>query len=265
MLHETTKIVGFFLQPSSLALLAVAFGLWISRRPSSRWGARLAWGGCFALAIMGVSPIGNALILPLEQRFPGFDAARPNGDIAGVVILGGAEDGRISAERRGLALNEAAERITEGARLARLLPAAKIVFTGGVARMLFDGPAGGEPVARFLADMGVAPERILVEDRSRDTVENAAFTRDLVNPKPGERWLLVTSAYHMPRAVGVFRAVGFDVLAYPVDFRTAGWGDLARPFASLADGLKRTDVAAKEWAGLVAYRLLKRTSELLAQ
>jgi uncharacterized SAM-binding protein YcdF (DUF218 family) len=89
------------------------------------------------------------------------------------------------------------------------------------------------------------------------------FSRLVAQPKPGERWLLVTSAYHMPRAMAAFRAAGFAVQAYPVDWRTRGIMDATRPFASLSDGLSRTDTAIHEWIGLLAYRLSGKTRELL--
>lgn len=263
MLHEITKVLGFFLQPSSLAVIAVAIGLWLRHRKAARRGAWLAWSGWAYLAVAGVSPFGNALILPLEQRFPRLEPSHIEKTITGLIILGGAEEGRISAGRGGLGLNEAAERITEGARLARLLPGAKVVFTGGARRLWFAGEGGSEPVSAFLTDMGVAPDRIVLEGRSRNTHENATFTRDLLQPRPSERWLLVTSAYHMPRAVGIFRGAGFEVVPCPVDFRTKGWEDIRRPFDGIPDGLERADIAAKEWAGLAAYWLLGRTSALL--
>jgi uncharacterized SAM-binding protein YcdF (DUF218 family) len=109
---------------------------------------------------------------------------------------------------------------------------------------------------------GIASERLAFDEDSRDTMENAVFSRKIAQPKPGERWLLVTSAYHMPRAIGVFRRAGFAVEAYPADWRTRGPIDMARPFGSLADGLKRTDTAVREWLGLLAYRLTGRTGEL---
>ena len=83
-----------------------------------------------------------------------------------------------------------------------------------------------------------------------------------MQPKPSERWLLVTSAHHMPRSIGIFRKAGFPVEAHPVDFRTRGWQDLDGPFGSLAAGLARTDAAMHEWAGLFVYWLTERTSEL---
>lgn len=100
-----------------------------------------------------------------------------------------------------------------------------------------------------------------MERRSRNTYENAVFTKALVAPKPGERWLLVTSAYHMPRSVGLFRRAGFLVEPYPVDWRI---GERVFAFENVsADGLFRTDIAVREWLGLLAYRLSGRTGELL--
>ena len=96
----------------------------------------------------------------------------------------------------------------------------------------------------------------------RDTVENARFSKTIANPKPGERWLLVTSAYHMPRSIGSFRGAGFVVEAYPVDWRTRGSSDLLRPFTNVGDGLRRTDTAMREWVGLVIYRAAGYMPEL---
>jgi len=116
--------------------------------------------------------------------------------------------------------------------------------------------------ARLFESFGIARERIALEDKSRDTDENGRFTKELVQPKPGERWLLVTSAHHMPRAIGVFRAAGFPVEAFPVDYRTRGAIDLLRPFSTLGDGLRRTDTAMREWVGLLMYWAAGESSAL---
>ena len=110
--------------------------------------------------------------------------------------------------------------------------------------------------------LGIPRGRIETERQSRNTIENAELSKALAKPKPGERWLLVTSAYHMPRSIGVFRRVGFPVEAYPVDWRTRGPIDLAIPFESITAGLRRTDTAVHEWIGLFAYWLSGRTSAL---
>jgi uncharacterized SAM-binding protein YcdF (DUF218 family) len=114
-----------------------------------------------------------------------------------------------------------------------------------------------------LENIGIGKDRLIVERDSRNTYENALFTKQLVTPKPGERWLLVTSAYHMPRSMGIFRKAGFDVEAYPVDWRMSGRDGLFSFTNVGTDGLGRTEVAVREWIGLLAYRLRGRTGELL--
>ena len=118
------------------------------------------------------------------------------------------------------------------------------------------------PYRRRLESLGISRDRLILERDSRNTWENAIFTRQLVSPKPGQRWLLVTSAFHMPRSMGIFRKAGFDVEAYPVDWRMGGREDLFAFTRVGADGLGRTDVAVREWIGLLTYRLLGRTGEL---
>src|SRR5436189_176106 len=125
--------------------------------------------------------------------------------------------------------------------------------------------AGRRLAARLFESFGIAKERIILEGKSRDTEENARFTKELLQPKPGERWLLVTSAHHMPRSVGVFRAAGFPVEALPVDYRTRGAADILRPFSTLGDGLRRTDTAMREWVGLAIYRMVGRTEALFRE
>jgi len=260
MFFILSKILGFFASPSNLILLVGLCGALLLRTRFARTGWQLAIGSLVLLAIVGFSPLGNALIIPLEGRFPAWDAARGAPD--GVVALGGAVTPDVAAARNEPALNEAAERMTAVVELARRYPAARIVFSGGDAGFGYGGGNESEVALRLFERMGIAPGRILTEDKSRNTVENAFFSKRLAAPKPGERWLLVTSGYHMPRAVGVFRQAGFPVEAYPVDWRTRGAEDVMRPFATLGDGLRRTDTAMREWVGLVAYWLTGKSSEL---
>jgi uncharacterized SAM-binding protein YcdF (DUF218 family) len=178
------------------------------------------------------------------------------------VVLGGAISPDISAARGATALNEAAERVTVTAELARRYPNARIIYSGGSSALIFDEGLEAGFAVRQLEALGVARERITAEEQSRNTIENAVFSRLVANPKPGEHWLLVTSASHMPRAMAAFRAADFPVEAYPVDWRTTGTANLVRPFGSLADGLGRTDAAVHEWAGLIAYRLAGKTRDL---
>jgi uncharacterized SAM-binding protein YcdF (DUF218 family) len=162
-----------------------------------------------------------------------------------------------------VSLNDGAERVTEIAALARRFPNARIVFSGGSANLIFAGVPESAFMLDLLESFGIPRTRVQLEERSLNTVENARFSKALINPKPGERWLLVTSALHMPRAVGAFRKVGFPVEAYPVDWQTGDWVDVVKgPFWPVI-GLLRTDLAMKEWIGLFAYWVAGYTPELL--
>jgi uncharacterized SAM-binding protein YcdF (DUF218 family) len=260
MFHIASKVLFFIFQPSNFAIFLLIAGL-VGRTAWPRAAKGMIVAGLGWIVLAGFLPIGNALILPLEERFDSHQPALPQGGVTGIIILGGFEDGWVSAGRGGLAVNEAAERLTEAVRIARLLPDAKVVFTGGVGD-LFEGAEAGSAVRRYLEDVGIAPDRIVIENASRDTYENAVFTKTLLMPKPHDRWLLITSGYHMPRAMGAFRQAGFNVIPFTVDFRTRDAGDLFRPFGNIAAGLQRADLAVKEWIGLVAYRVTGRSSAL---
>lgn len=262
MFFYLSKIAWFFLQPSNLLILVAAAGtLLVLLRLSRRTARALLVAGVGGLALCGYSPLGNLMVLPLEERFAPWQ--EEGGPPDGIVLLGGAFVTSISEARGTVELNEAAERMTAFAALARRYPEARLVFTGGVGGLLGGRVTEAELAARLFEDLGLDPDRIELEERSRNTWENAAFTRAMIAPETGERWLLVTSAWHMPRAVGSFRAAGFGVEPYPVDFRTRGWRDALRPFDTASEGLRRTDLAVREWIGLLAYRITGRSSELL--
>jgi uncharacterized SAM-binding protein YcdF (DUF218 family) len=261
MFFVLSKILGFFALPSNVVIAIGLLGIVLLATRWRRAGVWLAVASVFGCAVMGSSPLGNALILTLEQRFPPWDASRGAPD--GIVVLGGAITPDVSVARGMPALNEAAERITAAVELARRYPNARIIFSGGSGALLYGEGVEAEIAIKQFEALGLPHDRVVAEEQSRNTVENAVFSRLIADPKPGERWLLVTSAYHMPRAVAVFRAAGFPVEAYPVDWRTRGSADALRPFESVGDGLRRTDTAVREWVGLVVYRLTGRTEELL--
>ncbi|MCB1534483.1 MAG: YdcF family protein [Rhodoblastus sp.] len=209
--------------------------------------------------VFAITPISSFLVRPLEDRFP-----QPDLTVAptGIIVLGGAMDEGVTRARKMPALNDAAERLTEPVALMRRFPDARLIFSGGSGRLT---PAAWteSDVARMLwKSLGVPDDRMSFEDKSRDTWENAVFTRELARPKPGERWLLVTSAMHMPRSVGIFRKIGFDVIPYPVDYQTGG---VAGDFVGLrkpADTSRGLQAATHEWIGLVSYWLSGKTSAL---
>jgi uncharacterized SAM-binding protein YcdF (DUF218 family) len=260
MFFVASKLLGFFLVPSNILVGLGLFGAILLPTRFARAGRRLLVASVLLIAVVGVLPVGVALTLPLENRFPRWDPANGAPDV--IVVLGGVINPDISIARSQVALTEAAERMTTAVKLARRYPAARIVFTGGNADVFVPGPSEANFATRFWEDLGVSPDRIFLEKRSRNTAENAAFTKRLIAPKQGERWLLITSAMHMPRAMGVFRKAGLPVDAYPVDYQTTGPGELFSISSSLMGGIPMTDDAAHEWLGLLAYWMAGRTEHL---
>ncbi len=263
MFYYASKVLTLVFQPSTFLVLMVIAGLLLqafsSRRKLAVWLMSL---GAVSLLVVGISPIGNIMILPLEERFAQAAYSSDDGPVDGIIMLGGFEDGWVSRGRRGVALNEAAERLTEGVRLAVQFPNAKLIFTGGVGGLLGFGTDAAAPIGKLLIDYGISPDRIVLEKKSRNTFQNALFTKALLKPKPGQRYVLVTSAFHMPRSMGVFRQAGFDVVPFPVDYRTHGAIDATRMFERVGSGLERADTAFKEWVGLAAYWLSGRSNAL---
>lgn len=261
MFFPLSKLIYFCITPSNFFILVGLLGAALLF--SARWrrtGRVLGTLGALGLFAGGLAPLSAVIALPLEDRFPAH--AADDAPVAGIIVLGGAIDTNTSARRKVLALNDAGERHIAMADLARRYPQARLVFSGG--GLTQDGGPNSEAgiVGRFADVLALPRTRLILEDRSRNTHENAAFTAEMVKPKPGERWLLVTSAWHMPRAMGCFRQAGFDVTAYPVDYRTAGWSDARRFNGFASEGLLLFDLVAKEWLGLVAYRLAGYTDAL---
>jgi len=259
MVYLASKIFGFLITPSNLVATVCLIGVMLSLTRWRKAGVRIGAAGILLLLVCGYSPLGNVLLLTLSERFPAWQESGRAPD--GIIVLGGAINPDLTAVRGAPEMNSSAERMTAAAVLARRFPNAKIVLSGGNANPFHPLSTEAEVGRKFLEDLGVADDRIVMEGHSRTTYENAEFTRPLIHPVAGERWLLVTSAYHMPRAMGVFRAAGFNVEAYPVDWRTRGWVDAERPFLTLSGGLGRLDTAVHEWVGLIGYRLAGRTRE----
>ena len=260
MFFTLSKVGGFFIQPSNILVMATLLSAVLLFTPRWRAGRLFCALAAIVLAAASFSPVGHWLILPLEERFklPAVDAPAPDG----IVVLSGGIDTLVSEGRGEVALNEAAERLTVLVALARIYPNAKIVLSGGSGNLIYSGANEAVVARSLLRGAGLDPGRLILESRSRNTFENALYTRNLIDPQQGTRWLLVTSAYHMPRAMGCFRRVGFDVVPYPVDFRTRGEEDTFRPFNRASEGLRRVDLAMREWTGLFVYWLTGRLSAL---
>lgn len=200
---------------------------------------------------IAVIPLGEWLFYPLEKQNP--PASLPT-QVDGIVVLGGGEAVGLSAAWQQVALGEGAERLTAMVMLANAYPQVPVVFTGGSGRMVEQSTTGAAVASQFARSMGLPKDRLILESQARNTVENARLTKAIMQPKTGEHWLLVTSAFHMPRSLAVFCKAGWPMQPYAVDYR-AQKGNLLRVDWDFAKHLRNLNQAFKEWLGLAAYKL----------
>jgi uncharacterized SAM-binding protein YcdF (DUF218 family) len=261
MFVALSKIAWFALQPVSLTLALLLCGLILGFTRFRRLAVSATALGALLLAACAFTSLGYVLIQPLEQRFsrpPSLPA-----EVAGIIVLGGGMDAEINDVRGGYELNRSGDRFTEALRLTRLRPDAKVVVTGGTGVFFTTEVSEAAAGARFFTDLGVSSDRLILEARARNTEENARFTRELVSPAVGETWLLVTSAYHMPRAIGLFRRAGFQVVPWPADYLSTGSEAFTLKIDQPAENLSVTTLAMREWIGLLAYALTGRIDVIL--
>jgi len=255
MFFYLSKILWFVFTPGNALLLALCLGLILLMTRWRRLGRWLVSLWVLTALTLTFVPVGGWMLYSLENRFP-VPATLPD-KIDGIVVLGGVIDPRLTMHRGTPALNGAVERITVSAALAKAHPEARLIFTAGSGRML-DDIREADYVVSLYQQLGIAESRLLLDRDARNTWENAERAYALATPKPDENWILVTSASHMPRAVGVFRRIGWSMIAYPVDFRTY-LGQTFSPLMSFGDGLGSFSNSLHEWIGLTAYWLTGKT------
>ena len=248
------------LSPSQLILLGLLVGVGLLLAGWSRTGRVVASTAGLGLIAFGLLPTAAYLASPLERRFPQPDLPS---HVSGIVLLSGAERVEASATHGVPQLGKHGGRYVTLLRLATRFPDARIVYTGDAPAEPGKGSLGTQTAvaAATLAGLGLDPRRVTFESGSADTCENAANTRTLVRPQPGEAWLVVTSAAHMPRTIACFRAAGWpEVIAQPADYQAIPGFRGAGAFR-LVGNLSLFDLAVHEWLGLGYYRLLGRTRE----
>ncbi len=253
-----SKLVHYLIHPLHLVLALVCAGLVLRAIGLRALGAAALWAAAGFTAIVSLTPLAGWLAYGIENRVARGELALE--DAAGVIVLGGATGRPELVEAHGTyQINDAAERVTTIVALRRRRPDLPVLVSGGSGRLVPHETIREAEITRmFLADMGVDPGTVEFETRSRNTYENAVYTAELLADRPG-RYLLVTSAFHMPRALGCFRRAGIDVVPYPVDHR---FGPTSWTGLSPVNRFGELDMAMSEIAGLVFYRLLGRTDAL---
>jgi uncharacterized SAM-binding protein YcdF (DUF218 family) len=252
-----SKIVALVAQPLHWVVALLSLALLLPRRAVRQ--SRLCQITALAvLLVTGWEPLPDMLIRQLEQTYPEMAPQADASAYDGVIVLGGALDsGMVARDHAQPVVNDAAERMTAASALARKYPQMPMVFTGGEGEFFGTGPSEAQRAKAFFDAMGLPPGRFLYEDQSRNTYENALFSATMSGVDKKKRWLLITSAWHMPRAMATFEKAGWNVTAYPVDFRTG----LDTPWTrySLAQGAERWQMVLREWIGIAAYRITGRS------
>jgi uncharacterized SAM-binding protein YcdF (DUF218 family) len=253
MFFAVTKVFWFFFAPSHLILWGIAAAavlLFLRRERAAKWCATAS---AAFLICLGMLPFGVWIAQPLENAFPRPDwPAR----VDGILVLGGGLDTPILRSRGAVGADIAIARDVSAYEVARRYPNARVVFTGGS----WD-PKGGEDsesiaAAHVFRQMGLDPRRLTLEGRSRNTWENFQFSKEIAKPKPGDVWVLATSAYHLPRAMRIAKRVGWRMVPWPTDYLTAR--NTHYNFSDIPKNLDRTDRAVHEWIGYLGYRLSRK-------
>lgn len=251
-----SKLLGLLSQPLLWVFVLMVLSLLVlTRRP--RTGKRLLSLALVLMVLTAWQPLPELIIRRLEAQYPELSPQADLSGYAGVVVLGGAtESGRTQQAHVQPMLNDAAERMTAPVAMLRSNPKLRLLFTGGEGSLMGIGLSEAERAKMFFDSLGVSGPQVQYESISRNTYENAVLTAQLPGVDPKQRWLLVTSAWHMPRSMGTFVKVGWNVTAYPVDFRTGNSSDWLN--FSLAGGAGNWQLALHELLGLAAYKLTGR-------
>jgi len=256
MFFTLSKVLWFFLEPGNAFLAALLLGLIFCKTRFRRLGKWLVGLSiCFALTVTFL-PIGPWMYGALENRFP--VPGKLPAHVDGIVVLGGVIDPKLTKARRTPVIGGAVERITVSAELAKRYPTARLIYTGGSGSLLDQQDREADYVAGLYAALGVAREQLSFDREARNTWENGRNAYKMAQPKPGQHWILVTSAFHMPRAVGIFRRLGWATIPYPVDFSTPPAQSFSSPM-SFSLGLGQISSALHEWIGLMAYWVTGKT------
>ncbi|MFM7256453.1 MAG: YdcF family protein [Betaproteobacteria bacterium] len=249
-----SKLLSAITQPMFWLALWWGLALLILAR-GRRLAVIMLWSGLAVLGLLGFRAIPDALLRPLENRYPVPTAEAVDRHV-GIIVLGGAVGHPDSFAAHGqVPLGEAAERMTVPVGLMRQYPRLELVFSGGEGRLLTTGVTESELAKVFYQQQGLDMARVRLEDGSRTTRENAQRVAKLLGERCQQPWLLVTSAWHMPRSMAELEAVGCKVTPYPVDFRTGDSTALTE--YSLAQSLLRWQTALHEWLGSLVYGLTR--------
>lgn len=246
MFFISSKILWMLCSPLTLIGLMILSGLIFHKL------SKVSATGVILFLILGFLPVGPNLIVYLERQY-GKPAPMPK-NLTGIVVLGGVINGERSEHYQQISLNDNAERITEMIRLSTVYPQARVIFSGGSGELNQSSPKESEKVRTLLKNLNIQPLRFEYEEVSRNTFENMAQSKLIAHPQAGDKWLLVTSAFHLPRAMAIFKKGGWDITPYPAGYLENG-SYIWYPTLDVLGNFYKLQVATKEIVGIIAYSL----------
>lgn len=250
MFFVASKVFSGLLFPYAIFLI---LSILVAFRLPRGWLRRI-----FSVALIGILVVSTnrgsaALIAPLEDAFAQASIqSAPEADA--IVVLGGMSD-PLTARLEGPEFLDSVDRIIQAERLWRRGKAPIVVISGGSGLLLQRGEPEAQTLQRWLLERGLPPAAIVVEDRSRNTAENAIETAQIAKQRGWRRVILVTSAFHMYRAERCFRKAGLEVLPFPTDYYRSVIAPGPEGYMPAPGALSLATVAIKEYAGIVAYWL----------
>ncbi|MBT6338320.1 MAG: YdcF family protein [Desulfobacula sp.] len=255
-----SKLMWIVISPDSLLVILAIVGLALLYIGSYKKAKAFLGIMVFIMVMIAIFPAGEWLLSPLEMRF----ATNPElpDKIDGIIVLAGGEDPYLSAQWDQVELGGASERNFAFMRFIRQYPDARHVFTGGSGSLKHPQYKSTHVAKKLYSELGIDTSKIVFEELSKNTYESVKLSKTLIKPKGNEKWVLITTSWHMPRSVGIFEKFDWPVIAYPVDHYTDPQ-DLLRVSLSFSKNLNILKMAVKEWVGLVAYYLTGKTSALL--
>ena len=258
MFPVLTRIFWLLVQPVTIAVLLLIIGWLLSFRARRGWSRTFLALGILIFLFTGYTTFGYLLITPLENR---FERPAEPARIDGIVVLGGGMDGEVNDVRHGFELNRSGDRMVEAVRLALRHPEAKVVIAAGPAALALQQEPEAYAAKRLFESFGIASDRLILDDKSRNTEENAQFAKALAGADGTQTWLLVTSAFHMPRSIGLFRKAEFEIIAWPADYLASGEEGIRFKPDQSPENISVATIALREWAGLVGYKLTGKIDE----
>ena len=259
MTFYLSKIFWFFFNPFNLIIFIFIFGLFFYKLKKFFLAKSFYYLSIGFFLIFAVLPIGPYLTYLLEKDF--HETNYYPDKLDGILILSGATNPFLTKEYDQINLGDGAERLLESYFLIKKFPNVKIIFSGGAAYLGYPEITDSSAAKKFYKDMGLDIRKIYFENKSRNTFENILLSKNYAKPKQNENWLLISSAFHLRRAMNVADKLDWNLIAYPTDFRQSK--KFIFTFSvNLFYNLSQSNLAFREWLGLVYYYLSNKTSKI---